>query len=169
MKQKFPIYLSGESLFSNSQKAFTFENSKKLGEIKNGKIIYSPFEAFYLLEEGKADIIHNNKPLKDQELMKIFTRKDKEFSVKYLVFKNLRKKGYIVKTGLKFGTEFRVYAKNEKHARWLVFPTASRNKINWQEFVSKNRIAHSTGKKMLIAIADSEQDISYYEISWLKI
>ena len=88
-------------MFSNSQKAFTLENSRKLGEKKENKIIYSPFEALYLLEEDKAEIMRDNKELREQKLMNIFTRKDKEFSVKYFVFKDLRKKGYIVKTGLR--------------------------------------------------------------------
>ncbi len=75
-----------------------------------------------------------------------------------------------MKSGLKFGSEFRVYkSKNEAHAKWIVFPVTKHNKINWEDFIAKNRIAHSTGKNLLIAIVDSQQDVTFYEIGWIKI
>ena len=167
---KFQIYLSSDRIFSNSEAAFHLENSKKLGEKTSEKIIYSPFEALFLVETNKAEITKGNKPLSSENLISLFSKKHKDFLTKYLVFKNLRNKGYIVKTGLKFGSEFRVYDKNNhnKHARWLVYPVKS-EKINLDEFISKNRIAHSTGKKILLAIVDSEEKIIFYEINWLKI
>ena len=88
--------------------------------------------------------------------------------VEYGVFNDLRKKGYIVKTGLKFGEEFRVYEKNNLHAKWIVYPIKQSENIKWKEFIAKNRIAHSIAKKLLIAIVDSEENIIYYEISWIK-
>jgi tRNA-intron endonuclease len=67
------------------------------------------------------------------------------------VYKNLRKQSYTVKTGLKFGADFRVYEKgktpDESHAKWLVFVEHETNKNSWQDFSAKNRVAHSTKKK----------------------
>jgi tRNA-intron endonuclease len=168
MENKLPIYI--ETLSSNSQTAFTLQDSKLLGEKKQGKIIYSPYETLYLIELKKAKAIKNNKQIKDDEVIKIFSKKYKDFSINYVVFMDLRKKGYIVKSGLKFGSEFRVYeSKKDAHATWIVFPVAQSRKINWEDFIAKNRIAHSTGKKLLIAIVDQQEDIAYYEVSWMKI
>ncbi|MBD3253292.1 tRNA-intron lyase [Candidatus Pacearchaeota archaeon] len=164
MKPKFPINLP--SLTSNSQKALTLADTKKLGEKQKGKIRYSIYEAFYLFEQKKADIFKKNK-LTEEQIIREFTKKDKEFYKKYLIFRYLRKKGYIVKTGLKFGSDFRVYEKNSKHAKYLVFPVF-KNKINIDEFISKNRISHSTAKKLLIAIVDSEDNLSFFESDWIK-
>ena len=141
------------NLKSNSQQAFTLENKSKIGEKKQGKIVYSKYEALYLVETKKAEF---KKKIK-------LTKSEKD---SYLVFKDLRKKGYIVKTALKFGAEFRIYKKSDKHARWLL--DVINKKISLKEFISKNRIAHSTGKKLLLAIIDSQKDITYYEISWVK-
>lgn len=168
---KFPIYLQGERILSNAQKAFTLEISKKIGEKIQKKIIYSPYEAFYLVETGKAEIINmkNNNQIKENQLITILSKKNKDFSLNYAVFKKLKNKGYIVKTGSKFGAEFRVYCNSmNKHARWLVYPVKQSEKSNWNEFISKNRIAHSTGKKLLLAIADNE-DVLFYEINWMKL
>jgi len=140
-------------LTSKSQQAFTLFEKSKFGEKKSGKIIYSIYEAFYLIETKKAE---SNKKIK----------LNKQQQKNYLVFKDLRKKGYIVKTGLKFGTEFRVYKGKSPHAQWLL--EIIDKKINLKEFISKTRISHSTGKTLLLAIIDSQKDLTYYNISWLK-
>jgi tRNA-intron endonuclease, archaea type len=170
MESKFPLYMSGDRIFSNSGKAISLAETKKLGEIKEGKVIYSPFEAFYLIETKKAELmsLKINKILTESQILSILNKKDKSFYTKYLIFRYLKNKGYIVKTGLKFGEEFRVYKKQEKHARWIVFPISSNEKISPKELISKSRISHSTGKKLLLAIVDNEEDITFYEIDWLK-
>jgi tRNA-intron endonuclease, archaea type len=161
-------------LTSNSQKAITLSKNKQLGEYKNKLVYYSIYEAFYLIENKKAKIIKNNNKLTTDQAEKTLL-KNKELYKKYLVFKELRKKGYIVKTGLKFGGDFRVYIppKNQKdplipsHATWITY-IAEKN-ISLDEFVSKNRIAHSTAKKLMIAIIDPEEKILFYEINWLRV
>ncbi|MEM0465494.1 MAG: tRNA-intron lyase [Candidatus Pacearchaeota archaeon] len=167
----FPIYLEGERIFSNSKIAIDTQDRKKLGEIKDGKVIYNPFEAFYLLENKKAKLIKNDKELKEQEILKIFS-KNKDFITKYLVFKDLKNKGYVIKAGIKFGEEFRVYNKEDykknKHAKWICYPIKSIDNIKIKEFIAKLRVSHASGKKLLLAIVDSEEDIIYYEIDWIK-
>lgn len=145
------------NLTSNSQKAVTLAKNKKFGEYKQGKVIYSKYEALYLVETKKAEFV--SKPLK--------LKADEQNN--YFVFRDLRKKGYIVKAGLKFGVEFRVYENlKAKHAKWLVYAAKDSDKINLKDFIAKNRIAHSTGKKILMAVIDSQQDVSYYEVGWVK-
>jgi len=168
MKNPFHIHLTANQISSNSQQAITLQKSKKLGEIKNKKIIYSPYEALYLIENKKAEILKNNKPLSEQEIIKAFAKKHKDFYIKYLAFKYLRKKGYTVKTALKFGGEFRVYEKNKSHAKYICTPLIQSTKINWEEFIAKNRVAHQSAKKLLIAIVDSEESITFYETNWVK-
>ena len=142
-------------LSSNSQQAFTLFENSKFGEKKSGKIIYSIYEAKYLVETKKAE-------------SKKKIRLNKQQQNNYFVFKDLRKKGYIIKTGLKFGCEFRVYKKSDKHASYLLEITTDKQKITLKEFISKNRISHSTGKILLLAIIDSQKDITYYNVSWMK-
>lgn len=179
MQPKFPLYLSGERIFSNSDKAINLFESRKIGELKEGKVIYTNFEAMYLQETKKAILadIKKYRQLSENESLALFSKKDRNFLTKYITYKYLKNKGYIVKTGLKFGEEFRVYCNPKKprdflacpqHARWIVFPIKSNEKIAPKELISKSRITHSTGKKLLLAIVDSEEDITFYEIDWIK-
>ena len=112
------------------------------------------------------------KKLSMPEILGKFERIDKKFHTKYFVFKDLRKKGYVIKTALKFGAEFRVYEKgkkiNEEHAKWILFPVSENQTMTWQDFSAKNRVAHSTKKNLLIAVVDDEGDVSYYEVKWSR-
>jgi len=165
-------YLLGEIISTNESEAFTLYKKSSFGQPIGQKIQYSLAEALYLVEKNKIQIKKNNKPLSFEELFKIFKKIDSRIQLKYPVFKDLREKGYIVKTALKFGSDFRVYEKgktpDEEHAKWIVFCEHESKKFSWHEFSSKNRVAHSTKKKLLIAIIDEESAVSYYEVSWIK-
>ena len=122
-------------------------------------------------EEVSVIVVLKEKAM-DNKIKGISTLQDKKIQIKYPVFKDLRERGYIVKTALKFGADFRVYDKGSrpgvKHAKWIVFAEHESKKFSWSDFSAKNRIAHSTKKNLLIAIMDEEGDITYYEVKWMR-
>ena len=84
----------------------------------------------------------------------------------------MRSRGYVVKTALKFGADFRVYERGTKpgqaHAKWILYPVRESEIMTWYEFAAKNRVAHSTRKNLLLGIVDNESDVTYYEVNWLR-
>jgi tRNA-intron endonuclease len=114
----------------------------------------------------------NNKKISFIDLLKKTKRIDKRIDTKLAIYSDLRNKGYIAKSALKFGADFRVYNKgvrpSEDHARWLLIASKENEKLDYNDFAAKNRIANSTKKRLLIAILDDEGDVSYYETSWIK-
>ena len=164
--------LTGETISSNSSEAMNLYGSQRFGEISESRIVYSLPEALYLAEKKKLSASLKGKKLSFQKLMEQALEIDSKISVKYPVFKDLRNKGYIVKTALKFGAEFRVYDKGAKigedHAKWILYPVRESDSLTWHDFSAKNRVAHSTKKNLLIGILDEENEITYYEISWIR-
>jgi tRNA-intron endonuclease len=141
--------------------------------LEDGKVQLSLHEALYLIEKGRLLV----KDLRGKEIdfaafLAKATRIEPQFWVRYCVFKDLRNRGYIVKTALKFGADFRVYDRGVKpgddHARWVVYPVHEGSTLTWYEFAAKNRVAHSTKKRLLIAVVDDEGDVSYWEIKWMR-
>ncbi len=171
--QKINATLIKNQVTSNSSEAYSLLEKSSFGEKVREKVLYSLSEAFFLFEGGKMQIRDfKGKIIQREQLQKRFYRADKNFLVKYPVFKSLRESGYIVKTALKFGAEFRVYDKGSRrgsHSKWLCYPISENESIKWQDFAAKNRVAHATKKNLLIAIIDEENQISYYEIKWTKI
>jgi len=174
MKNLIQASFMSEKVFSNSKEAFGLFEAQRFGEKNGEKVFYTLQEAFYLIETKRIEIFDSkDKKMSEKELIKKFEKLDKRFKVKYFVFKDLRNKGYIVKTALKFGAEFRVYEPGksigENHAKWILFPVSENQQLTWQDFSAKNRIAHSTNKKLLIGVVDEENQVSYYEVNWLNI
>ena len=169
---KIQVHITGEIISSNDSEARSLQKRSYFGEPAGEKIQYSLSEALYLVEKGRMEISSGNKKIPKKELLNKFRRIDKKIQIKYPVFKDLRERGYIIKTALKFGADFRVYDKGvkpgKKHAKWLLFVEHESSKLNWHEFSAKNRVAHSTRKKLLLAIVDEENKITYYEVRWIK-
>ena len=167
-------FFSDGVVFSNmSNESKSLYDKSRFGELKRKKIYYSLLEAAYLIENGKIDVLDgHNKIIDFDKFVKKAKKTENNFWVRYLVFKDMRSRGYIVKTALKFGADFRVYDRGIKpgqdHAKWILYPIHENNVLTWHEFSAKNRVAHSTKKKLLIGIIDEEQDCTYYEIAWTK-
>jgi len=169
---KIAANFSGETIYSNSAEAYSLHEKSRFGEKVDGKIKYSFYEVLFLVEKKLLDVFFKEKILNEREITKKMQRLDKKINVKYSVFKDLRTKGYTVKTALKFGADFRVYEKGKKpgeeHAKWVVFCDFESNRLTWHDFSAKNRVAHSTKKNLLLAIVDEEGSVTYYEVKWIK-
>lgn len=157
------------NLIQLEEKDFQKLFSKGFGQKIDNIFSLDKYESLYLLENKKIEIFQNNKKIIFENLLK----KSKINFEKYLVYKNLMKKNHKVKSGLKYGVDFRVYKKGDKigknHSKWLVQVFKDNQKINITDFAAKNRVNHATKKKLLLAIVDQEKDITYFETSWTKL
>jgi tRNA-intron endonuclease len=142
---------------------------KRFGKrLPDGRVQLSLIEALYLQEQGVLHVItQKNKRCSFEALAKLAKRGAKDFWISYVVFRDLNNQGYIVKTGLKFGADFRVYTNVKKHAQWIVIPVHERQQVVWKEFSAKNRVAHSVNKHVLIAVVDDDEDVSYWDVVWV--
>lgn len=167
------IFMDERVVTENSDAARLLYDQSRFGKISAQKVQLSLIEAYYLLEKGKLEV-HNQrgKPLTEEQYMKKAQKIEKKFWIKYCVFKDLRNRGYIVKTALKFGADFRVYDRGvkpgEDHAKWIVYPVHEGSVLTWHDFSAKNRVAHSTKKRLLMGIVDGEESVTYYEIRWTR-
>ncbi len=173
MVKKIKALFSKESVLSEDKEAIELYNKSRFGEPVGKKIQYSLVEALYLLEKKRILIRDLRKKRIDVSgFIRRAKRVEPNFWVRYCVFKDMRDRGYIVKTALKFGADFRVYPRGKKpgeeHAKWLLFPVHERSGLTWYTFSAMNRVAHSTRKNLLIGIVDDESSVTYYEVSWLK-
>lgn len=158
----------------NSDEARELYNQSRYGNmLEDGKIQLSLMEALFLIEKGKIKVFYSkNKALSFEEFIKKAKKIEPNFWIRYCVFKDMRNRGYIIKTALKFGADFRVYDRGvkpgEDHAKWIIYPVHEGETLTWYDFAAKNRVAHSTKKRLLIGIVDDEGDVTYYEIRWLR-
>ncbi|MFW5704375.1 MAG: tRNA-intron lyase [Nanoarchaeota archaeon] len=141
-------------------------NERKFGVLSAQGLVLSSFETLYLIEKGWIQAEKSSKKLGFDAVSKLLKIPNHE----YLVFKDLRSKGCLVKSGLKYGFLFRVYEKGSSlHAKWLVDAVKESEKTSYKVLAGKSRVAHSTKKQVLMAVVDSEEGISYFELGWKRI
>ncbi|MBI4399771.1 tRNA-intron lyase [Candidatus Micrarchaeota archaeon] len=158
-----------DKIIENDPETISYLVERGFGELhRDTLLLLSPVEALYLSENKKIDIIQKGKKIKFPKLLDILSPKDKDLGNRYLVFKDLRGKGYIARTGLKYGSHFRVYTKGirvgEGHSTWLIHVVPENYHTSIYELSRAIRLAHSVRKQMIFAIVDSEGDITYYEL-----
>jgi tRNA-intron endonuclease len=163
----------GRIITEATNEAREFYNKNRFGTLlEEGNVQLSIMEAMYLIEKKKLTLKEGRKKFDHKKLLKLAEGKEPGFWTRYCVYRDLRDRGYVTKTALKFGAEFRVYDRGvkpgEDHARWVVFPVHENNVLTWHDFAAKNRVAHSTKKRLLIGIVDEENSVTYYEIKWTR-
>ena len=141
--------------------------------LPDGRLQLSLHEGLYLFDKGKIEVKDGRGQVyTSSRYLKKARTIEPHFWIRYCVFKDMRDRGYVVKTALKFGADFRVYDRGvkpgEDHARWILYPVHEATPFTWHEFAAKNRVAHSTKKRLMIGIVDEEGDVTYYEIAWKR-
>jgi tRNA-intron endonuclease len=122
------------------------------------------FETIYLLKHG--DLRLSGMALEGVE--KAARKRIKFFGDMYLVYEDWRKRGYVVKTGFKFGTHFRIYfpgaspVRNEDewmHSKHVIHVFPRRHKLIISEWARAIRVAHSVKKTFILAIPGKKTPI----------
>jgi len=137
-------------------------------------LVLSLSEAMHLIERKKLVVKENGKKLNKRKFYDKACEIDREFSAKYAVYKDLRERGFLVWTGFKLGTHFRVYERGVKlkkgpksakeHTKWIVHAVPENFTCSYAELSRAVRLAHNIRAKMLWAVVDEEKDVTYYEI-----
>ncbi len=122
------------------------------------------YETLFLLDKRVLTIENAKRP----ELIRHAILMRKDFQKMYDVYRDWREKGYVIKTGFKFGTHFRVYFPGASPVRdtkgeWIhskhviqVFPKDSR--LLTSEWARAIRVAHSVRKTFILAVPGSRDD-----------
>jgi tRNA-intron endonuclease len=121
------------------------------GSEKGDLVTLSLIESLYLLDMRKLNLLNADR----EELVKRAREVERNFDRRYEVYRNLKERGFVVKTGFKFGSEFRVYRKVESvddlpHSQYLV-DIADSKEIRLIDLARAVRLAQNVRKRMVFA------------------
>ncbi len=122
------------------------------GSLKGNMTILSILESAYLMEKGMLEVYEGERSVSLDKIMNIGRSKDPRFDRRFEVYKDLKEKGFVVKTGLKFGSDFRLYeyiSEELPHSKYLV--NIFDRPIPAFEIVRAVRLAQSVRKTLLFA------------------
>jgi len=143
--------------------------NKGFGEKLDSEYILQPYEALYLIHTKR--LLLNTKKVKKldfESLLKITLRHDKEILTKFLIYRDLRSRGYVAKEGFGFGVDFRLYDRGEfekKPARYVVFGINEGIQVETTDFSEALDQITKMGKNAVAAVIERRGEITYYKIS----
>lgn len=133
------------------------------GEL-NRPLTLSYFDALYLFENNVIQLVLNGKPIEREVFIDFTKTRYENFEKKYLVYKYLRELGYIVRPGMKFGSDFAIYEEGPgiDHSKWVVHVESDDKNLRAIEIVRAGRLAASVKKRYLIStLSEGDQPIFY--------
>lgn len=141
---------------------------KGYGEKSKTDFLLKPFESLYLLYTSKLTLFKSSKTVDFDSLIEICVKHDPLILTKFLIYRDLRNRGYVVKDGFGFGSDFIVYERGhfgEKGAKFLVFGMNE----GYQEKIGtlQKQIEEITkmGKEPIIAVIERRGEVIYYKVS----
>lgn len=140
------------------------------GEFEDDGLLHlTPVEALLLVERGRLSVKDSEgKELMFRDLVEYFCRRDPKLWVRYLVYRDLRSRGYVVKQGFGGGIDFRLYPRGskagEEAAKNLIYIVTEGTPIDLKELDRVTKLAVSTRKQLTMALVNRQGDVVYYNV-----
>ena len=143
-------------------------NQRGYGEIDQSKLLLKSFESLYLLFTDRLTLFRGKKNIDFDSFLQICKKQDKDILTKFLVYRDLRNRGYTVKDGLGFGSDFKVYDKPfspKSPSKFLVFSLNEGKHEKISRLRKKIEEITKIGKEPIIAVVQRQGEIIYYKVS----
>ncbi|MDD1716227.1 MAG: tRNA-intron lyase [Methanolinea sp.] len=126
---------------------------------KNG-IRLAPEEAAYLVHRGRIAV-----PGYDfDRILAVFASKPNFFRC-FLVYRDIRERGYVVQTG---PHDFRVFRRGERpgkgQSQFMVRVISERDLIDFSVLIREAEASSNLRKQHILAVVDDENELTYYEV-----
>lgn len=148
-------------------------SSKGYGVAKESELFLDFYEVLYLLEKGVLKVKNEKGEEADfQAILRLNESIDEDAWVKYLIFRDLRSRGYVVRGGFGWGVDFRVYERGkygEETARYLILSMLEGKPIPLEDLIRVLRQSQTLKKELVLAVMNRRGEIVYYSISELTL
>jgi tRNA-intron endonuclease len=138
------------------------------GTLGGGGLTLDRSEALYLLEMGRLEIRSGGeRPIAWADLFRKALRAEPGIGIRYLVFRDLRQRGYVVRAGpapVSFSVLPRGGVLQKTPARFWVETVSEREPFDLHRIQDLAESAQSTKKQLLVGVVDEESDLTYYRV-----
>jgi tRNA-intron endonuclease len=130
------------------------------------------YEALYLLYSQKLKLVdEKGKSVSFEELAEVCQRRALDSWTKFIIYRDLRTRGYVVREGFGFGTDLRVYERGDypkKAAQYVVFALDEGIEKGIDDLQKSVREMAKMGKEAIIAVIERRGEVIYYKVSRAK-
>jgi tRNA-intron endonuclease len=141
------------------------------GTAENDVFTLAFYEALYLLDKELLEVKDEmRKEVDFQALLHAYEKTDPNAWVNYLVYRDLRSRGYVVREGFGARTDFRIYdrgAYGKDTASYMVLGTQEGKPLLIDDLTKALRHCHSQKKELILAVMNRRGETVYYSVSQL--
>ncbi|KPV64779.1 MAG: tRNA-splicing endonuclease [Candidatus Bathyarchaeota archaeon BA1] len=171
---KIRASLTDDSVLVFSPEGIDGLSSRGYGVSENGKLVLTFCEALFLLSKGIVEIEDEKtgKEVSFQDVLGRFQKVDENAWLKYLIYRDLRGRGYVAREGFGLGIDFRVYERGEygkETAKYLIFGMQEGQPISMEELARALKYVQSLKKKLVLAVVNRRGEVVYYSLSQLTL
>lgn len=150
--------------------ASTAELTKRgFGEEESFSLLLRIYEAMYMVRQGWLRVKDSrDKDISFQTLVSRCLAEDKRGWTKFLVYRDLRSRGYVVREGYGIRSDLRVYGRGDypsNPAKYVVLPINEGEKVRLSEFQKMLEKVYLMGKEAIVAVVERRGEIIYYRAS----
>jgi tRNA-intron endonuclease len=147
---------------------------KGYGTKEEGKLSLTLYEALFLLGKETIEIKDEKtgKKIAFQELLKRFQSVDTDAWVRYLIYRDLRSRGYVAREGFGLGIDFRLYERGDYGkgtAKHLIFGIQEGQPVTVEKLARTQRYVQNLKKNLVLAVINRRGEIVYYSLSELNL
>ncbi len=139
------------------------------GTKEDGSLALKDYEALYLIYSKKLELLDGSgKAIGFSKLAELAQKKAGDSWTKFVIYRDLRSRGYVVRDGFGFGTDLRVYERGDypkKAAKYVVFALDEGIEKSVVELQKSVREMAKMGKEAIIAVIERRGEVIYYKVS----
>ena len=142
--------------------------NKGYGEKEDSKYFLKPYEALYLVYTKRLILKSKRSSLDFDSLIELILKDDKDILTKFLIYRDLRSRGYIAREGFGFGVDFRVYERGDfekKPSKYIVFGLNEGINMKANDFSAAIEQISKMGKEGVIAVVERRGGVIYYKVA----
>ena len=157
--------------------AVVVEQSERVGELEEGgygeregkSIRLKDFEALYLVYSGKMVLKDaRGRDVTFEQLAKANQSRVKDSWTKFIIYRDLRSRGYVAKDVFGFGTALRVYERGDfpaKAAKFVVFALDEGTERSLGDLRDSVKQIVRMGKEAIVAVIERRGEVIYYRVT----
>jgi tRNA-intron endonuclease, archaea type len=155
----------------NDQSSIDSLSQRGYGTTENRVFTLAFYESLYLLDKELLEVKDEKGDIVDfQALLQAYEKTDKNAWVNYLVYRDLRGRGYVVREGFGAGTDFRIYdrgAYGKDTASYMVLGAQEGKPLPVDYLTKALRHCQSQKKELVLAVMNRRGETVYYTVSQL--
>ncbi len=139
------------------------------GSRERRELALRDYEALYLTYVRKLELKDKaGRQVSFETLAELAQKKAEDSWTKFVIYRDLRSRGYIVREGFGFGTDLRVYERGDypkKPAKYVVFALDEGIEKGIADLQKSVKEMAKMGKEAIIAVIERRGEVIYYKVS----